>query len=187
MFFRAVISGLSVLVLSGCASLGKIAPWQPLEKKLIYHPSPFPEELVDSDQVPFEDARFQSADGTRLHGWFAEHPDPIGVALFCHGNAGNVVGRGGTLKILNERHRLSVMVFDYRGFGQSEGKPNEVGILADARAARQWLANRTGVEEGEIILMGRSLDVILTVPYPTLYLQFQVRKPLDLIVLILGS
>ena len=157
MFFRVLFSGLLVFVLGGCASLTKIAPWRPLEKKLIYHPDPFPIELIGSNKVPFEDAWIQSADGTRIHGWFADHPDPIGVALFCHGNAGNVVDRGGTLKILNERHQLAVMVFDYRGFGHSEGSPDEKGILADARAARKWLANRTGVQESEIILMGRSL------------------------------
>jgi uncharacterized protein len=50
-----------------------------------------------------------------------------------------------------------VMSFDYRGYGRSEGKPSEEGILQDGRAARHWLAERTGTSESEIILMGQSL------------------------------
>jgi fermentation-respiration switch protein FrsA (DUF1100 family) len=50
-----------------------------------------------------------------------------------------------------------VLVFDYRGYGRSEGLPDEPGILADARAARAWLAERTGKQEQDLVLMGRSL------------------------------
>lgn len=49
------------------------------------------------------------------------------------------------------------MIFDYRGFGHSEGKPDEPGILMDARAARDWLATRAGISPADIVLMGRSL------------------------------
>jgi fermentation-respiration switch protein FrsA (DUF1100 family) len=52
---------------------------------------------------------------------------------------------------------FSVLVFDYRGYGKSEGSPNEKGVLLDARAARAWLAKRTGVAEREIVLWGESL------------------------------
>lgn len=82
---------------------------------------------------------------------------PAAVVLFMHGNAGNIASRADTLAILNQRHRLSVLAFDYRGYGRSEGKPSERGILQDARAARAWLARRTGVAEQDIVLMGRSL------------------------------
>jgi hypothetical protein len=105
----------------------------------------------------FEDARFTAEDGTRLHGWFVPHSHPRAVVLFAHGNAGNISHRAETLRILNQRHGLAVMAFDYRGYGRSEGDPNEQGLLQDARAARQWLAERTGVSEREIVLMGRSL------------------------------
>jgi len=52
---------------------------------------------------------------------------------------------------------VSVLIFDYRGYGKSEGKPSETGVLADGRAARAWLAEKEGVSESEIVLMGRSL------------------------------
>ena len=147
---------LATLLLSGCASWSRYSPLARIENKLVYHPAPFPSDLP-REKIPFEDVEFTSADGTRLHGWFADHPDPVGVALVCHGNSGNIVSRGDSLMILNRRHRLAVMIFDYRGFGKSEGKPDEAGVLADARAARAWLADRKRISEQEIILMGRSL------------------------------
>ena len=49
------------------------------------------------------------------------------------------------------------MIFDYRGYGRSEGKPDEGGILQDARGPRAWLAQRAGIAEKDIVLMGRSL------------------------------
>src|SRR5208283_3409033 len=52
---------------------------------------------------------------------------------------------------------VSVLVFDYRGYGKSEGKPDEPGVLADARAARTWLAQKSGVAENRVVLMGESL------------------------------
>ncbi len=150
-----ILAWLTMTTSLGCAQIGSVSPLASFEKKLVYQPAPFPEEVPRD--LPFEDAHFQSADGTKLHGWLIEHPDPRAVALFCHGNAGNIASRAATLWMLNQRHGLTVMTFDYRGYGQSEGKPNEVGILCDARAARAWLAQRTGVAESDILLMGRSL------------------------------
>lgn len=146
-----------LFLLAGCSALGPLSPLVPVERALLYQPSPFPESAALPKNLPFEDAWFEAEDGTRLHGWYLGHPEPRAVALFCHGNAGNIVSRGETLQILKERHGLAIMTFDYRGYGKSEGKPSERGILQDARAARAWLASRASVEETDIVLMGRSL------------------------------
>ncbi len=128
-----------------------------LEDRLVFRPwgpagcSQLPRRL------PAEHAEFESADGTRLHGWFIEHPQPNAVVLFCHGNAGNVTCHTRHLREMYRRLGVSVLVFDYRGFGRSEGSPSESGVLMDARAARAWLAERTGVTEEEIVLWGESL------------------------------
>ena len=124
---------------------------------MIFHPAQYPDGDWDREGEDFEDAWFAAADGTRLHGWFLSHPARREVVLFCHGNAGNITNLAEALRLFNQRHGLAVMAFDYRGFGRSEGKPTEEGILQDARAARAWLARRTGVAESDIILMGRSL------------------------------
>lgn len=115
----------------------------------------------DGDWSPagseFEDAWFKADDGTRLNGWYYPHEKPAGVVLYAHGNAGNLTRYAEALRVLHDRHRLSVMIFDYRGYGKSDGEPDEAGIVEDAIAARQWLAQREKIAENDIVLMGESL------------------------------
>jgi uncharacterized protein len=107
--------------------------------------------------LPFEDAWFQAADGTRLHGWYVPKTDARAAVLFCHGNAGNITHRADILNTLHRHVGVSTLIFDYRGYGHSEGKPNEAGLLADARAARRWLADREKIAEADVVLMGESI------------------------------
>jgi uncharacterized protein len=127
-----------------------------LEERLIFRASRYPEGDWKPVAVRFEDAEFQAADGTKLHGWFVPHNAPRATVLLAHGNAGNITHRVHTLQLL---HRLGAqtLIFDYRGYGRSEGAATEEGVLADARAARSWLAKRAGIAENEIVLFGESL------------------------------
>lgn len=127
------------------------------EDSLIFFPSRYPEGDWQPAGLDFEDAWFSSADGIRLHGWYLAHPNPRAVVLFCHGNAGNITHRAETAYVLSRTVGVSLLMFDYRGYGRSEGKPNEAGVLADARAARVWLARRAGIAESDVVLMGRSV------------------------------
>ncbi|MCH7988206.1 MAG: alpha/beta fold hydrolase [Planctomycetes bacterium] len=147
----------AICVISGCVHSPIRSPLHSLEQSMVYQPVLFPDGDWQPPGLEFEDAWFRAADGTSLHGWFVPHENPRAIVLFAHGNAGNLSHRAETLRILTERHQLSVMIFDYRGFGRSEGSPSEKGLLQDARAARKWLSQRTGVAEKEIVLMGRSL------------------------------
>ncbi len=128
-----------------------------VEDALVFHPSRYPEGDWKPEGLRYEDATFQSTDGVKLHGWFCPARQPRAVVLFAHGNAGNITAYSWKLRYLAEKMNLSVLAFDYRGYGKSEGRPSEEGILADARAARRWLAQRTGVAETDIVLMGYSL------------------------------
>ena len=148
---------LCLLTVTGCATHRSLSPLAPLERALVYYPAKYPEGRWDPPFLPHEDVWFTAADGTKLHGWYVPHNRPRAICLFMHGNAGNISSRSPGLAVLHYRHDLAVMAFDYRGFGRSEGTPSERGILQDARAARTWLAGRTGVREEDIVLMGRSL------------------------------
>jgi fermentation-respiration switch protein FrsA (DUF1100 family) len=128
-----------------------------LEESLIFFPARHPEGEWQPRGLKFEDARFEAADGVHLHGWYVPCKDRRAAVLFCHGNAGNVTHRADLLRVLHDRVGVSVLCFDYRGYGQSEGKPNEQGVLCDAWAARRWLAEREGIAESDIVLMGESL------------------------------
>ncbi|HEY2883297.1 MAG TPA: alpha/beta hydrolase [Pirellulales bacterium] len=127
-----------------------------LENSLLFFPSKYPEGDWHPAGIKFEDVWFNAADGVKLHGWYVPAEQPRAVVLFAHGNAGNLSDRS---DLLRELHALgiSTLIFDYRGYGRSEGSPNEAGIMADGRAARTALAKQAGVPESEIVLMGESL------------------------------
>lgn len=107
--------------------------------------------------LQFEDIHFTSADGTKLHGWYVERPNAKRAVLYCHGNGENVGMNADVVAELSERLDASVFIFDYRGYGHSEGKPTEAGCVADALAAQRWLAERVGKSPADIVVMGRSI------------------------------
>lgn len=125
------------------------------EESLIFFPDRRP--LARWDLPHVERAHFEAADGTKLHGWFFPHAEPRAVVLFACGNAGNISYRGERLADFCQRQRVALLAFDYRGYGLSEGRPNERGVLMDARAARKWLAERAAVAEQDVVLLGESL------------------------------
>lgn len=128
-----------------------------LENSLIYPAPRYPAGDWEATHLPHEDVYFESADGTKLHGWFVEHPQPRAVVLYCHGNGEHVAYNDQLLAMLRDRLRVSIFAFDYRGYGRSEGQPFEIGILEDGEAAQAWLAQRTGLKQDQIVLMGRSI------------------------------
>jgi fermentation-respiration switch protein FrsA (DUF1100 family) len=133
------------------------------EESLIFLPSGASTGVWNPPGLAVEDAWFQAADGTKLHGWYLRHERPRAVILFCHGNAGNITDRAPVLDALHRWVGASALVFDYRGYGRSAGRPTEAGVLADARAARAWLAQRENVPEERIVLMGESIGGVVAV------------------------
>ena len=130
---------------------------------LALFPARYPQGDWRPAEAVFEDCWFRSADGLRLHGWLRHHDAPRHVILLIHGNAGNVTHRAALAEYLCKRYTASVFVFDYRGYGRSEGAPTIPGLLDDARAARALLAEREGVREQDVILLGESLGGAIAV------------------------
>jgi hypothetical protein len=108
---------------------------------------------------PFENFYVQSSDGMKLNGWFfpatANSPRGDSVFLICHGNAGNISHRLVLCRALLSTG-ASVLIFDYRGYGRSQGRPSEEGTYRDAQAAHRWLQHR-GFRGDQIIAFGESL------------------------------
>ncbi|HVU85686.1 MAG TPA: alpha/beta hydrolase [Pirellulales bacterium] len=127
------------------------------ENSLIFIPSRYPDGDWQPRHIEFEDAWFTAPDGTQLHGWYLPVDEPRAYVLFAHGNAGHIAHRAPFLRHLQQEQRVAVLAFDYRGFGRSSGRPNEAGVLADARAARSWLAERAQIAPGQIVLLGESI------------------------------
>jgi fermentation-respiration switch protein FrsA (DUF1100 family) len=106
--------------------------------------------------MDYEDVSFRSGDGVRLHGWYVPGRAAKRVLLFFHGNAGNISHRGESIAIFH-RLGLDVFIFDYRGYGHSEGTPDESGLYRDAAAAWRYLTGNRGFAGHDVILFGRSL------------------------------
>jgi hypothetical protein len=128
----------------------------------------FPRHLIPpGDWQPlgfvYEDAWFTSRDGTRLHGWYFPCPGAAVHVLYCHGNGEDVAALGEYMDELRDRYGVSLLAFDFRGYGRSAGKPAEPGIIEDALAAQQWLARRAGVHVADVVLWGRSIGAAIAV------------------------
>lgn len=154
---RAGIHLLRVLRLVAVAYLLTLLVMTFIERWLVYPAPSVAEGEWNPTEFSVEDAEFASRDGTRLHGWFYEHDSPERVILLLHGNGEHVASAGPDLPFLSQMFHASVMVFDYRGYGRSGGRPHEAGIIEDGIAASKWLAQRTGVPPGEQVLIGRSI------------------------------
>jgi fermentation-respiration switch protein FrsA (DUF1100 family) len=142
----------------------QLSPASPaLDEMLTFFPSKYPLGNWKPRDLAFEDVTFAAADGVKLHGWYVKHASPRAAVLYCHGNGGNVSYDAELLRFLHDRLAVSVLDFDYRGYGKSEGKPTVEGALLDARAARAWLAKSENVKPEQIVLMGRSLGGAIAV------------------------
>jgi fermentation-respiration switch protein FrsA (DUF1100 family) len=127
-----------------------------VQARLVYFPGPPPEVTPSARGLPYRDLELATSDGERLHGWFLAAPNARGAVLMSHGNAGNVAGRIPHAEALLAAG-LSVLLFDYRGYGNSTGSPSEEGTYRDAEAAYDWLVGPGGVEPERVALYGESL------------------------------
>jgi pimeloyl-ACP methyl ester carboxylesterase len=127
-----------------------------LEDSLVYMATPASSSWSEPRDLVKEDVELHSADGTRLHAWWCPVKDSRGAVLFCHGQQGNLSHRAWLVPRL-QRLGASVLIFDYPGFGRSEGSPSEAGCYAAADAAYDWLVDEQKVSPCEILIIGKSL------------------------------
>ena len=106
--------------------------------------------------LAYDDVLFETDDGLVLHGWYVHAREARGTVLFFHGNAGNISHRLDSIAIFAALG-LDVFIVDYRGYGQSEGKPGEQGTYRDADAAWRYLVSERGLDPARIVIFGRSL------------------------------
>ncbi|MEE8109552.1 MAG: alpha/beta hydrolase, partial [bacterium] len=123
----------------------------------------------DAFGVPFEEVRFPSADGVSLHGWFVPAREaankgpggppstPAPTLVWFHGNGGNLSHRVENIALLQAKIRANIFIFDYRGYGLSQGSPSEEGTYRDAEGAIRYVLSRNDVDDRRVVLFGRSI------------------------------
>jgi fermentation-respiration switch protein FrsA (DUF1100 family) len=133
------------------------------QRRLIYLAEPGRVPAAATILHSGEDVAFETADGLRLRGWFVPASGPSqATVLLLNGNAGNRAARAPLAAELS-RAGLSVLLLDYRGYGGNPGSPSEPGLLADARAAHDYLAARGDVDPARLVYFGESLGAAVAI------------------------
>lgn len=134
-----------------------------IERRLFY----FPDRVVGAAPLGVESVRFETTDGMTLHGWwmppvgYRASAGPVPAVVHAHGNAGNVESHAGISSFLTS-HGFGVLVFDYRGYGESDGGRGDLRrerLVEDTIAAVRYVRSREDVDEARVGLMGQSLGV----------------------------
>lgn len=145
--FSIVVGSLYVIVLTGAYLF---------QGNLLFIPGREIIATPESVGLSYRDHYFETTDGVKLHGWFIPSGESDKYVQLSHGNAGNISGRVGLASVLHEAG-FNVFMYDYRGYGKSEGNPSEQGLYKDAEAALDFIKTNYGAENENIIQFGRSL------------------------------
>ena len=144
---RLIIASVALVAFSGCGSMD----W------VFYHPDSKVYGTPARDGLEYEEVRFPSADGTMLSGWFVPSATPAtGTVVHFHGNAQNMTSHYSFVSWVPQ-NGFNLFMFDYRGYGASEGKPGREGVYQDSLAAIKYAQGRDDVDASKIIVFGQSL------------------------------
>jgi len=137
------------------------------ERHMVFYPSRYPEGYWQPQSLGLavRDVFFKAGNQLQLHGWLIPHPNARAQLLMCHGNAGNISDRLELLQILHSRIAANLFIFDYRGYGRSQGEPDERGVYDDAVAAFDWL--QASATDLPVIVHGHSLGSAVAVELAT--------------------
>ena len=134
------------------------------QRRLIYFPSPGPVPSAEAFLPGGRDVVLDTEDGKRLGAWYLPiSADEAGPAVVVfNGNGGDRSGRAMLASGLS-RLGMSVLLFDYRGYGGNPGTPSENGLAMDARAAQAWLTAQPEVDPDRIVYFGESLGAAVAI------------------------
>jgi fermentation-respiration switch protein FrsA (DUF1100 family) len=134
-----------------------------LQRRLIYIPASHVPPPAALGLLQVERVTFTTADAITLNGWYFPSARRQSITvLVCNGNAGNRAYRAPLASALQARG-MSVLLFDYRGFGDNAGSPTETGLAADSRAARSYLLGRPDVDASRLVYFGESLGAAVAI------------------------
>jgi len=147
-----------VLVAVAAGMLIVVVTLRVIENQLIYFPPRYPEGFpaTQTYEREGEDVWLQTADGVRINAFYRSNPASKQVLLWFHGNAENIGYGLGQMRAL-ARIGVNILAVDYRGYGRSEGRPDEVGVYRDADAAYDYLVKERHFRPDDVVIYGHSL------------------------------
>ena len=126
------------------------------QSNLVYFPSTDVDVNPKNVGLEYESIIFEADDKTKLHAWYIQKKDAKTTLLFLHGNGGNISHRLDSIKFFNSLG-MNVFIFDYRGYGNSEGSASEQNTYDDAKSAWDYLLKNKSIKDENVIIFGRSL------------------------------
>ena len=152
---------LLALFVVGIASDGFAQPLAGIENAILFHPTKKLEGTPGRIHLKYEDVLLCTADNVKLCAWWTPCENARATMIFSHGNGGNISHRLDKLQIFHGLG-LNILIYDYRGYGQSAGSPSEKGLYADAQAAYDYAVMVKHIPVNEIIVYGESLGGSVT-------------------------
>ncbi len=179
---------LVVFIVAGFASISVYLYFN--QKNMVFYPTQRLDSTPEQVGLSYQDLRLAVNSDESIHAWYFPRPEgstePAGrTVLFCHGNGGNMSHRLETVEYLLAMNS-SVLLFDYRGYGLSDGEPSEVNCYADAEACYEWLCQHGNIAPEDIVVFGRSLggavavDLASRVPCGGLIVESSFTSALDM-------
>ncbi len=130
-----------------------------LINKFVYRPeATFAEEDFSPTDLglAYEEITIKTGDNLLLSAWYFPAPNPTHLVMYCHGNAGDIRDWAYAMPPFLEMG-CSVLLFDYRGYGQSQGKPSESGLYLDGESVWGWVEEKAENEGITAVILGKSL------------------------------
>lgn len=164
--WRKLIMAAGVLVVM--VLVGLFLAVRYLEHTMVFHPGVGINLTPDSEGLAFDDLYLKTSDGLLINAWFVKASNKAATVLYVHSNDGNM-DDGDRLEKIKFFHDLgiNVLIFDYRGFGRSQGHPTEQGVYLDAQAAYDYLKTRSDIDQNRIIVYGTSLGGAVAIDLAT--------------------
>jgi len=126
------------------------------QRQLIYFPFRWTEEQASRANPGYEVLWLSGRDGVRLHAWMVRRQESAWTVVITHGNGGNLMFHEPLLALCRSLG-LQAILFDYRGYGLSTGRPTQEGLLRDAEAVVEYVERSLGVPRERIVYFGQSL------------------------------
>ncbi len=155
---KGILFGLAAVAVVGLL----VSFFAPLERMLVFFPTREVALTPGDAGLEFEDVFIETAGGERLHGWYVPGRREETWVWF-HGNGGNVGHRVEELAQFHRRLGVNQFIFDYRGYGNSDGAASVENTHQDARAALEYVRGRGDVDGERVVYFGRSLGAAVAV------------------------
>jgi len=163
---RVIRTAVAGLVAVGIVYLGACAYMSFKQSSMVYFPEARYDATPDRFGMAYERVTLKTSDGVSLAAWWIPAENARGAVVFAHGNGGNMSHRLDKALLLRSMG-LSVLLFDYRGYGESSGEPTEEGTYADMIAAVEHVMVERRVPAAKVVLYGESLGGAVAVDEAT--------------------